>query len=268
MKRIFIILILAITVFMNAFLGCDEDSTTKPCPETTPRTYITIDSVPYINELDCDNEGVDTKEFIELYTVARNVPLDDYVVVLYNGNGDYSYQAYDLDGRTTNSRGFFVLGTSAVPNVDTVLGSQNIIQNGPDAVALYKANGTDFPPSTYVTDYMLIDAIVYGTNDPLDVELFITLLLDGTQLNEDTAGTAGISSLQRIPNGSGGYRSTIDFRVSVVTTIGHEVLGPGIGASGQQRGRDIRKGRGQIETATFNSTGTDFGKKQRCESHA
>jgi len=69
--------------------------------------------------------------------------------------------------------------------------TENLIQNGAYAVGLYKADGADFPQFTSVTDYRLVDAVVYGTGDPMDVELFVTLLLDGTQLDEDAEGTKG-----------------------------------------------------------------------------
>ena len=150
-----------------------------------------------------------------IYGSATRTP--GYVVVLYNGNGHYSYQTYDLDGYSTDADGFFVLGTTAVPNVDLVIGSENIIQNGPEAVALYQADGSDFPFGTYVTNANLIDAIVYGTNDFPDAEFVMILLINGTQLDEDADGTKDTSSLQRIPNAAGGYKSTTGYRVSEPT---------------------------------------------------
>lgn len=214
MNRSNVILIFATAALAYIFLGCCDDCPTVPQQEIETRSYVFLDSIPYINELDCDQAPRDTAEFIELFTVAPNVPLDGHVVVFYNGNGHYSYQTYDLDGYSTNANGFFVLGTSTVPNVDLVIGSENIIQNGPEAIALYEADGIDFPPGTYVTNVNCIDAIVYGTNDYTDGEFVMILLLDGTQLDEDANGTKDTSSLQRIPNAAGGYRSTTGYRVS------------------------------------------------------
>ena len=62
-----------------------------------------------INEVDQDQPGTDTLEFIELYG-APNTPLDGLVMVFFNGAGDVSYDVYDLDGYTTDELGFFVLG--------------------------------------------------------------------------------------------------------------------------------------------------------------
>ena len=72
-----------------------------------------------INEVDADsNAGSDTMEFIELYDGGiGGTPLDGYVVVLVNGVNKQVYDVYDLDGRSTNIDGFFVIGAPGVPNV-------------------------------------------------------------------------------------------------------------------------------------------------------
>lgn len=161
-----------------------------------------------INEVDADTPSSDTEEFIELFDGGTgNSPLDGFVVVLYNGNGDVSYQAYDLDGQTTNANGYFVLGNSAVANVDLVI-SNGAMQNGADAVALYLGNATDFPNGTALTTTNLVDALVYDTNDSDDVELLTLLNAGQAQINEDELGDKDNHSLQRIPNGGGGVLNT------------------------------------------------------------
>ena len=67
-----------------------------------------------INEVDADNPGNDSAEFIELYDGGEgNVALDGLSVVLFNGSDDQSYTpAFDLDGFTTDADGYFEL---AVP---------------------------------------------------------------------------------------------------------------------------------------------------------
>jgi len=67
-----------------------------------------------INELDCDNPGIDDKEFIELLSENPNTPLDDYVVVFFNGSAsgaDSSYFTLDLDGYTTDENGLLLIGS-------------------------------------------------------------------------------------------------------------------------------------------------------------
>lgn len=75
-----------------------------------------------INEIDSDtynSPATDYAEFIEIYsTTGTATPLDGLTLVLFNGNGDVSYGAIDLDGLTTNANGYYVLGTPSVPGAD------------------------------------------------------------------------------------------------------------------------------------------------------
>ncbi|WP_456868194.1 endonuclease/exonuclease/phosphatase family protein [Galbibacter sp. BG1] len=161
-----------------------------------------------INEIDADTPGTDVAEFIELYDGGKgNTSLDGFVMVLYNGNGDTVYNAFDLSGFTTNANGYFVLGNEGVANVSLVFGS-NGLQNGADAVALYQGTINDFQNGTSITTNGLIDAVVYDTDDDDDVELLALLNSGEPQLNENELADKDNHSLQRIPNGSGGARNT------------------------------------------------------------
>src|SRR5215211_234355 len=91
-----------------------------------------------INEVDSDSVNTPTTdafEFVELYdTSGTSVPLDGYVMVFFNGNGNRAYQVFDLDGFSTSATGYFVGGS--------IVGAQlvipgNTIQNGVDAIAVY-----------------------------------------------------------------------------------------------------------------------------------
>ena len=146
-------------------------------------------------------------EFVELYDGGcGNYSLDGYVLVFYNGSNDEISNSFDLSGYMSNENGYFVAGNSAVPNVNLIFGG-NTIQNGADAVALYKGNIADYQPKTnLITDESLIDAVVYGTNDDQDEEL-MALLLSGDQLDEDALDNKDIQSLQRFPDHSGELRS-------------------------------------------------------------
>ncbi|MCZ6653758.1 MAG: lamin tail domain-containing protein [Planctomycetota bacterium] len=179
----------------------------------------------HINEVDADQTGTDSAEFIELYDGGvGNTDLTGLVVVLYNGNGDVSYLAFDLDGESTNGQGYFVLcGDAAnVPNCDLdVDPNTNLIQNGPDAVALYTGDDSDFPNGTSVTTTNLLDAIVYDTNDDDDPGLLVLLNADQPQVNECGGGGCTTDSNQRCPNGSGGGRNTHTY-VQAIPTPGAE----------------------------------------------
>jgi len=184
--------------------------------------YITVAEVSegvIINEVDADQDGTDAAEFVELYDGGvGNTSLDGLVIVLFNGSDDASYMSYDLDGYSTDVNGYFVIGSSLVPNVDYDLGPlTNIIQNGADAVALYTGDAVDFPNDTPVTTTYLIDAIVYDTNDSDDPGLLVLLNALEPQVNEGENGANITESNQRIPNGSGGARNTSTYAQSIPT---------------------------------------------------
>jgi predicted extracellular nuclease len=165
-----------------------------------------------INEVDADTAGVDTLEFVELYDGgAGTSPLDGFVVVFFNGSSDTSYRAIDLDGFTTGSDGYFVLGNAAVSPSPDIVFPDNGLQNGADAVALYLADAVDFPNGTPLTTAGLVDAIVYDTNDSDDPGLLVLLNPGQPQVNEGGAGDKDGHSNQRCPNGEGGSRNTTTY---------------------------------------------------------
>ncbi|AXG71398.1 extracellular ribonuclease [Kordia sp. SMS9] len=150
-----------------------------------------------INEIDCDTPGSDTGEFIELKSDTPNFALDGYVLVLFNGStsgNDSSYFALDLDGQTTDVNGLLLIGSNTVSPVPQLLIGANVIQNGADAVAIYQADGFDFPQGTQATTTDLIDAIVYDTGEADDTGL-LTLLGLTTQISE--GGNNNTNSIQR-----------------------------------------------------------------------
>ncbi|UAM98232.1 T9SS type A sorting domain-containing protein [Polaribacter litorisediminis] len=154
-----------------------------------------------INEVDADQTGTDTEEFIELLWTP-NTSLDGYVVVLFNGSDDQSYAAYDLDGRTTDANGLFVLATTAIASgTDIDMGADNKVQNGADAVAVYQGDEADFPVDTPISTTNLIDVLVYGTSDNDD-----SGLLDGfgvtIQYDENINGNKDTESIQRKSDGT------------------------------------------------------------------
>jgi predicted extracellular nuclease len=165
-----------------------------------------------INEVDSDTAGTDTGEFVELFDGgAGNTALDDLVLVFYNGKGDASDDAYDLDGYNTDADGYFVLGNVGVIPAPSIVFSNNGLQNGADAVALYSGDATSFPNGTAVTTSNLIDALVYDTNDSDDAGLLILLNAGQAQINEGGSGNKDGHSNQRCPNGSGGARNTSSY---------------------------------------------------------
>lgn len=197
-----------------------------------------------INEIDVDQDSTDRAEFIELFdTGDGNTDLSGLVLVLYNGADHASYHAYDLDGWRTDSRGYFVIcgDRKEVRNCDYEISpSQNALQNGPDAVALYRGDAQDFPNDTPLRTENLLDALVYDTNDEDDPVLLGLINENQPQVNEDQAGNGTGHSNQRFPNGAGGLRNTITYGQDIPTpgsanlrgcghpaTFIHEIQGSG-----------------------------------------
>ena len=168
-----------------------------------------------INELDADTPGNDTAEFIELYDGgAGSTRLDGLVLVFYNGYANTVYDALDLDGQRTNAGGYWLAGNAAVSPDLTFPNSR--LQNGPDAVALYAGDATQFPAGTPLHTSGLIDAVVYG--DASGAAGLLPLLLNGeTAADEAARGAADRDALQRCPNGAGGQRRTAAFRANTPT---------------------------------------------------
>ena len=80
--------------------------------------------------------------------------------------------------------GFFLIGGPNLTGADFTVDQTNWLQVGQEAVALYDASGADFPNGTPVTDEDLLDAIVYGNNQPPASGLIDVLTPSATQLNE------------------------------------------------------------------------------------
>ena len=61
-------------------------------------------------------------------------------------SGTLSYNAIDLDGYTTDINGNFLIGNVQVIPAPSISMLDATLQNGPDAIALYLANGSRFSP--------------------------------------------------------------------------------------------------------------------------
>ena len=145
---------------------------------------------------------------------------------MFNGSntsstGGKSYYTLDLDGFITDVNGLFVIGSDLVTPFPQFVIPQNLIQNGPDVVAIYQANASDFPDQTDATITNLVDVLVYETNDAVtnlleffnDAPGFETIQQindNGTnanpksiQLNNDGSYTAATPTPRQLNDGSG-----------------------------------------------------------------
>jgi hypothetical protein len=109
-----------------------------------------------ISEIDYDQPGADTAEFIELMNVGPYpAPMNGLTLELVNGENGLVYRKVRLD--PLGELGPSELGLIAMSSVEApegvsviFIGSSAVIQNGPDAVRLVDADGE------------VLDAIAYG----------------------------------------------------------------------------------------------------------
>ncbi|XP_019616986.1 PREDICTED: mucin-5AC-like [Branchiostoma belcheri] len=176
-----------------------------------------------INELNSDDPGADETEFIELRSLEnRTVALDDVTIVLFNGaSGNTAYDVIHLSGMSVTFRGYFVIGSAnVVPSADFVLPAErNLLQNGPDAVALYYGSPSDYAVGMAVTADGLMDAIVYS-KDAGDSASGLTAVLTPGQgvVHEDETAHAEDESVSRC-GGNDAFASS-QFSVALPTPGG------------------------------------------------
>ena len=156
-----------------------------------------------INEVDSDTPGTDVAEFVEILG-PPSTSLSGLVLVFFNGSGAVSYLTVDLVGQTTNAAGRFVVcdQPANVPGCTLDLAgtaAAGFMQNGEDGVALYTSTAASFPNGTAATTTNLVDAVVYGTADPLASGLLTGLGLPVTyQFEENYDGAQATQSLARL----------------------------------------------------------------------
>lgn len=161
-----------------------------------------------INEIDPDTNSTDVKEFIELKSSVPNFSLSGYVIVFFNAgstapySGTSSYYAVDLDGLVTDSNGNILIGNLQVSPSASYIIPQNTIQNGPDAVAIYYGNASDFPIYTPASAINLIDALVYSNSASTAATALMTILGETVSYNENINGLASTQSIQRKLDGT------------------------------------------------------------------
>lgn len=194
-----------------------------------------------INEVDADQALTDGNEFIELYNKSDSpVVLDGVVIVLYNGTNDLSYSTIDLTGKTIAAHDYFVIGSATVPNVDLTAFTTNGIENGPDAVALYVGNAADFPNGTAVTTTtkgVLVDAVVYDTNDADDTGLINALTPGKPQIDEGSTGISDTNSISRVPDGGAAFDTSLFVSQAPTPGATNVIAGYGTWASSNAGGQ-------------------------------
>ena len=161
-----------------------------------------------INEIDPDTPSTDQKEFIELKSTTPNFSLNGYVLVFFNASstspyaGTLSYNAIDLGGYSTDTNGIFLIGNVLLSPTPALSMLDATLQNGPDAIALYQANDTDFPLNTPATATGLVHAIAYSNNGTTQPTALMTILNLTVCVNENATSNAANHSIQRKVDGT------------------------------------------------------------------
>ena len=194
----------------------DADSDWIFSPTPTPgETNLSDDPaiVLLINEVDYDQPGPDTLEFIEIFNPsAATVDLSQVAVVLINGNNDTEYNRFVLSGML-NPGGYAVVanaGVSVAPGALSLVIPDSSVQNGgPDGVVLIDVvNNTLIDGLSY--EGSITAAVITGFANPVS-------LVEG---NPTTAVDSGAESIIRNPNGSDTGDDATDFVLSVNPTPG------------------------------------------------
>ena len=163
-----------------------------------------------INEVDYDQPGTDSAEFIELFNAGSSIiSLDNYFIDLINGSNSSSYRNINLTGFNINASSYFVVCSNAslVANCNYSFTSSNgWFQNGtPDAVALYENTN-------------LLDSLSYEG-----------LLSPYTEVDAWTIkdNNADIISISRIIDGADSNNNTLDFELGCITPGSANIAGMG-----------------------------------------
>ncbi|XP_041818651.1 uncharacterized protein si:ch211-183d21.1 isoform X2 [Chelmon rostratus] len=148
-----------------------------PWPKICPHSIVIpggTDSPPHlppwgnsdflINELNTDTPGAaEDGEYIELWHPSgRRVSLQGIWILLFSPQNSRPYREISLSGHFTTSKGYFLLGSDRLVPAPSLRLPPNTIQNGPDAVALYRSPFG--PPSATqrgIPTKGLLDAVVY-----------------------------------------------------------------------------------------------------------
>ncbi|XP_066545408.1 uncharacterized protein LOC136712633 [Amia ocellicauda] len=176
-----------------------------------------------LNEVNADTPGAaEDAEFIEIWHPAgRRVSLDGIWLLLFSGHNNQHYRQFSLYGYFTDAQGYFILGSHRMTPQPSFPLPSNMVQNGPDAVALYRSlQGPPMPAEkgAIPTDGLL-DAIVYRQrgSDKQTRGLSDALTPWQIPLFEDSSFSSGDESLSRC-----GSLKPLDlsaFRVTVPTPL-------------------------------------------------
>ena len=196
------------TIVLTAVGGPGETTVTISADGVSAQAIINVADRPIgaalvINEIESNQPGQDSEEFIELYNASTSpINLGEYRLELINGSNGDTYSTLQLsEAGATLAPGQFLVFANV--GVDVAAGAlraslpNNGIQNGtPDGVRLVSANGE------------VIDSVSYGGA--------LMGVTEGTSaLNDSGAGT-----LARCRDGADTDDNSVDFTLTATATPG------------------------------------------------
>ncbi len=173
-----------------------------------------IHAAVMINEIDYDQPGGDTAEFIELYNSGADpVTLDGYTLDLVNGSSGSAYNSFDLSGLSITASGYLVLcnDAQAVANCDIDVSSSGWIQNG----------GSDGDAVAFWSGGTLVDSVVYES-----IGGFLGSFAEGDSYTVADSNSITMS-VARLPNGQDSNFNAGDFGSACITPGSANVSGTG-----------------------------------------
>jgi len=180
---------------------CEAASTYGDGDAGTPGQVNDCGFRPVVNEVDYDQPGSDTAEFVEIFNRGTEVGnLSTVELLLVNGNSGAQYQAISLPDMDLLPGEHFVVCSNALTVAGCDLDGINSIQNGaPDAVAL-------------LIDGVVVDTVSYEG----DVAAPYT---EGSGAGLSDSGSSGqdFRGISRLPNGGDSNRNNADFARSCIT---------------------------------------------------
>ncbi len=178
-------------------------------------TFSITNATVLINEVDYDQDGSDTAEFIELFNSGlHSISLTGYRLDLINGNSTTNpiYKSIDLTSYSIAASGYLVIcgNLSTVINCNYDAGSNSgLIQNGNpggDGIALYDASNA------------LIDSITYEGD--------ISGFTEGSSITLADKNS-GIVSIGRLLNSQDTDNNAADFERGCITPGTANIAGNG-----------------------------------------
>lgn len=166
-------------------------------------------------ELDPDQSGSDTEEFVELRNLSNAaIDLSEFYVLMINGNGDSIYATYELAGSLA-ANGLYVLGNAAVVGADQLLPG-NGLQNSPDGVLLVQCptctDASDFSSATMLTTAATfstvggamvtkVDAVAYGSSNDTGLMGVLGVVTQFTDVTDQSLQRSSlVSFIQATPS--------------------------------------------------------------------